>query len=103
MSTAPAYPPPMMHEPMRLPPCEVVRVEVHVTPVVLCPGCRAEIPSYSTHTRGSVTVRWHRCGRCGLTGLRTRQTPDGLVRFDGWSKRPALAVASQSVPPVETR
>ena len=54
-------------------------------PVVLCPSCRSELTTYVTHHIGCVVQRYHRCGRCGLTALKTHQTPDGLLAFAGWA------------------
>jgi hypothetical protein len=55
-------------------------------PVVLCPGCRAQLATYHTGRQGAVTVRYHRCGACGATSLVTHQTADGMIVFAGWAE-----------------
>jgi hypothetical protein len=77
-------------------------------PVVLCPGCRAELKTNVSHRVGAVIVRYHQCGQCGLTRLRTHQTTDGMLAFAGYAREKAVqtrpvAVEAQPVPPISTR
>lgn len=72
-----------------------------VKPVVLCPGCRAELQTYVSHRQGAVIVRQHRCGKCGLTALKTHQTEDGLLRFAGWARTHPCQTRPE--PPMATR
>jgi hypothetical protein len=59
---------------------------------LLCPGCRWPLSTYSTCRRQAVTVRYHRCGHCGATSLRSHETPDGVLRFVGWASRHAVQI-----------
>lgn len=54
---------------------------------LLCPACRCSLTTYGTARRGSIIVRYHRCGHCGATGLRTHETADGRITFAGWADR----------------
>ena len=69
------------------PPAEAKAVEHRtVLAKLLCPQCRHPLTTYSTDRRGAVTVRYHRCGHCGATSLRTHET-NGVVQFVGWASR----------------
>ena len=54
---------------------------------LLCPACHHSLSTYSTNRRHNVIVRYHRCGHCGATSLRTHETPAGTIQFVGWARR----------------
>ena len=79
--TEPLAPPPPSDRPPLPAPVEMVAAVSRL----LCPSCRHVLSTYGTARRGAVTVRYHRCTRCGANRIRTHET-DGVVVFVGWAK-----------------